>query len=73
MASSVTWLARADCLLRIAPDRLLVYRVGEGWDRLCEFLEVPVPDQPFPRINDGGSMKTIWNTMTVLVRRVSWA
>ncbi|KAG5495046.1 hypothetical protein JKF63_02099 [Porcisia hertigi] len=24
-------------------DRLLVYRVGEGWQPLCEFLRVPVP------------------------------
>ncbi len=32
-------------------ERLLVYRVGEGWDRLCEFLGVPVPETPFPRTN----------------------
>jgi hypothetical protein len=32
-------------------DRLLVYSVTEGWDPLCDFLAVPVPDQPFPHIN----------------------
>jgi hypothetical protein len=32
-------------------DRLLTYRVGEGWEPLCEFLGVPVPDQPYPRDN----------------------
>jgi hypothetical protein len=36
----------------IAPDRLLVYRVTEGWGPLCDFLDVPVPEQPFPRLND---------------------
>lgn len=36
----------------IAPDRLLVYRVADGWGPLCEFLGVPVPDGPFPRLND---------------------
>jgi hypothetical protein len=32
-------------------DRLLVYSPTGGWDPLCSFLGVPVPDQPFPRIN----------------------
>ena len=35
----------------IAPERLLIYEVGEGWDRLCAFLGVPVPDQPYPSEN----------------------
>lgn len=24
---------------------------GDGWDKLCRFLDRPVPDQPFPRVN----------------------
>lgn len=35
-------------------DRLLVWRASDGWEPLCAFLEVPVPDQPFPEINDSG-------------------
>ena len=35
----------------VPPDRLLVFDVKEGWDPLCEFLDVPVPDDPFPRVN----------------------
>ena len=35
----------------IPADRLLVYETGEGWDRLCAFLGVPVPDTPFPKTN----------------------
>jgi hypothetical protein len=35
----------------IAPERLLVYEVGEGWDRLCKFLGVPVPGEPYPSEN----------------------
>lgn len=31
--------------------RLLTYDVVEGWAPLCAFLGVPVPDEPFPRIN----------------------
>lgn len=33
-------------------DRLLEYRVQEGWGPLCEFLDVSVPEGDFPRIND---------------------
>ena len=36
----------------VPSDRLLVWSVSDGWEPLCEFLEVPVPDQPFPHLND---------------------
>ena len=36
----------------VAPERLLVWSVTEGWGPLCEFLEVPVPDEPLPHAND---------------------
>jgi hypothetical protein len=36
----------------IEPSRLLVYDVKEGWEPLCRFLEVSVPEDPFPRLND---------------------
>ncbi len=39
----------------IPPARLLVYEVKQGWEPLCEFLGVPVPDTPFPRVNEGES------------------
>ncbi|APZ44232.1 sulfotransferase family protein [Acidihalobacter ferrooxydans] len=35
----------------IAPERLLVYRVSEGWQPLCKFLGLSVPNIEFPRIN----------------------
>lgn len=31
--------------------RLLVFDVAEGWAPLCAFLDVPVPDEPFPHHN----------------------
>jgi len=36
----------------IPPDRLLVFKVKQGWEPLCAFLGLPVPDEPFPRTND---------------------
>jgi Sulfotransferase domain len=35
----------------ILPERLLIYEVGEGWGPLCRFLDVPVPDAPYPSEN----------------------
>jgi hypothetical protein len=36
----------------IPEDRLLVWNVQEGWEPLCRFLEVDVPEAEFPRLND---------------------
>ena len=33
-------------------DRLLVFDTKEGWEPLCAFLGVPVPDEPFPHLNN---------------------
>jgi hypothetical protein len=35
----------------VPPERLLTYEVNQGWEPLCAFLDVPVPDIPFPRTN----------------------
>jgi hypothetical protein len=41
-----------------APDRLLVFDVREGWEPLCAFLSVPVPEnEPFPHVNDTASFQ----------------
>jgi hypothetical protein len=43
----------------IAPNRLLVFDVREGWEPLCAFLGVPVPvDEPFPHVNDTAAFQT---------------
>lgn len=35
----------------VPPGKLLVFNPAEGWEPLCRFLEVPVPDEAFPRVN----------------------
>ena len=35
----------------IPPERLLVYEAGQGWGPLCDFLDVPVPEEPYPLEN----------------------
>ena len=41
----------ADVQSTLAADRLLTYNVGDGWEPLCSFLEVPIPRQAFPHTN----------------------
>jgi Sulfotransferase domain len=36
----------------VPADRLLVWSPADGWEPLCRFLEVPVPQAPLPRVND---------------------
>lgn len=35
----------------ISADRLLVYELGSGWEPLCEFMGVAVPDHDYPHTN----------------------
>jgi hypothetical protein len=68
------FVAHNEEVKRVVPaDRLLVWEVTEGWEPLCEFLGVPVPDEPLPHANDratfldrviGGAIGTLsaWHT-----------
>jgi hypothetical protein len=42
----------ADVVAAIPSERLLVFRPGDGWQPLCEFLGVAVQEGPFPHAND---------------------
>jgi hypothetical protein len=41
----------AEVVAALEGPRLLVYDVVQEWEPLCRFLDVPVPDAPFPRVN----------------------
>jgi hypothetical protein len=43
---------------RIPSDRLLVFEAKDGWEPLCAHLGVPVPDEPFPHVNDRAEFQT---------------
>ncbi|GAB0496163.1 hypothetical protein MMPV_007473 [Pyropia vietnamensis] len=40
----------------IPPERLLVMNLGDGWEPLCAFLGLPVPNVPYPRVNAAGGV-----------------
>ncbi|CAM9261276.1 unnamed protein product [Discosporangium mesarthrocarpum] len=50
----------------VPADKLLVYSVKEGWEPLCTFLEVPVPDVPFPYLNKRSQMQRYLWVMSVV-------
>ncbi len=35
----------------VPSDRLLVWQPGDGWGPICKALDLPIPDEPFPRSN----------------------
>jgi hypothetical protein len=53
----------------IDPKRLLVFDVREGWEPLCRFLEVQVPSEPFPRLNDTASTQAMIQRMREVMRK----
>ena len=54
----------------VPKDRLLVYEVKQGWAPLCKFLNVDVPDIPFPYKNktkNMGHMSRFINSMFLIL------
>jgi hypothetical protein len=43
----------------VPPENLLEFDVSEGWEPLCRFLEMPVPEAEFPKLNDRRKMREI--------------
>ena len=64
------WMNRVK---KVVPeDRLLIFQVKDGWEPLCKFLDVPVPSEPFPRVNDTASMlrrieKAYYGSIAIIV------
>ena len=62
---------------RVTPkERLLVYRVEEGWEPLCRFLGRKVPEEEFPRLNERGAVLEAersmqWESGKRIVRNVA--
>lgn len=45
----------------VPADQLLLFNVKDGWAPLCEFLDVPVPESPFPNINERRDFRRMIN------------
>lgn len=62
----------------VPAERLLEFRVQDGWEPLCKFLGRGPPDAPFPHVNDTESMNAGYRQlqsirlMTALAQLSSW-
>jgi len=45
------------------PDRLLVFEAKDGWEPLCKFLELPVPEERYPHINSKEEFDAVFNLL----------
>jgi len=44
----------------VAKEKLLIYEVTQGWQPLCDFLNLPIPEgEAFPNVNDTNTMKQL--------------
>jgi hypothetical protein len=53
----------------IDPKRLLVFDARQGWEPLCRFLEVPVPGEPFPHLNEKAATRAMIDRMREAFRK----
>ena len=45
--------------------KLLEYNISEGWEPLCRFLQVSIPNCPFPHVNDTNEFQTMIRTVNL--------
>ena len=43
----------------VPAERLLVFQAEDGWEPLCAFLGVPIPEVPYPRVNDSAQFRAM--------------
>ena len=50
----------------VPQEKLLVHAARDGWEPLCAFLEVGVPNIPYPRLNESAKIKRFIRVLKVL-------
>lgn len=53
-----------DVQAHVPPEQLLVFTADQGWEPLCDFLGVPVPESKFPNVNDRTAIKKTLHEIT---------
>ncbi|TLS21486.1 uncharacterized protein PpBr36_10184, partial [Pyricularia pennisetigena] len=62
------WNARVKAT--VPQDKLLVMDLKQGWEPLCGFLDLPVPDEPLPRANDAAAAGAAYQEISDRVREI---
>ena len=50
----------------VPSERLLIYSVDQGWEPLCRFLDVPIPETDFPNVNDREELRKTYSNVTMV-------
>ena len=48
------------------PKKLLEFSYSDGWGPLCKFLNVPIPDGPYPNLNDTVAFRRLTFVMNII-------
>jgi len=60
-AAIAAYEANVEAVIATVPaERLLVHRLGDGWEPLCAHLGVAVPDQSYPNRNNTKDFRSTW-------------
>lgn len=62
----MAWYERYNAEVRaeIPAARLVEWKAADGWNPLCEALGVPVPDEPFPKVNTTEDFQASFGAMS---------
>ncbi len=50
--------------VEVPQEKLLIFTVDQGWEPLCKFLGVDIPETDFPNVNDRTEIKKTIADMT---------
>lgn len=53
----------AEVRAAVPPEKLLIFTVTQGWDPLCAFLGIAVPETPFLNVNNRDEMRKIMSRL----------
>lgn len=59
-----------DVKATVPAEQLLVYQVKQGWEPLCQFLGVPVPNKPFPCGNGPDEFQRKWLSQIAVLHHI---
>ena len=56
----------------VPPNRLLVFEAKQGWEPLCQFLDLPTPEGKFPHVNNTRAHLQNLRRLKILSYLVVW-
>ena len=60
-------------LIKFQPGKSLEYKLDQGWEPICTFLELEVPEEQFPHANDSRTHAEMVSIMMIqMAERVLW-